>query len=130
MLGAMLETCDVVAFIPTQDLEAARRFYADVLGLRLVESTPIADVFDAHGTQLRVTLVGERVEAPYTALGWKVPDIAAVVQDLVGRGVQLERFEGMDQDRLGIWTAPGGALVAWFRYFDANLLSLTQATPS
>ena len=43
-----------------------------------------------------------------------MPDIGAAVTDLTDRGVQFARDDGMTQDDLGIWTAPGGDQVAWF----------------
>ncbi len=96
------------------------------LGLRLLEQTPYACVYDAHGTQLRVTGADEVSPAPYTVLGWAVVDIERIVHELAERGVELVRFEGMSQDALGIWTAPSGGRIAWFRDPDGNLLSVTQ----
>ena len=55
-----------------------------------------------------------------------VPDIAAAIDDLVRRGVTFERYEGLHHDGAGVWTAPGGARIAWFRDPDGNVLSLTQ----
>ncbi|HET6189823.1 MAG TPA: hypothetical protein VFE59_22870 [Trebonia sp.] len=54
-----------------------------------------------------------------------MPDIAAAVRDLAARGVNFTRYDGLAQDDLGIWTAPGGDRVAWFQDADANTLSLT-----
>ena len=122
----MLESSELVAFIATSDVPGARTFYEDVLGLELVLDDGFALVFDAHGTTLRVTQVAEVSVAPYTALGWKVSDLAATVAALAGRGVVFERFDGVEQDELGIWTAPGGNLVAWFKDPDGNTLSVTQ----
>ena len=122
----MLASGDLIAFVPATDLDVARQFYADTLGLALVEQNPVACVFDAHGTMLRVTAVPDMKPAPYTVLGWAVADIAAAAQDLRDRGVVFQRFDGMEQDELGIWTAPGGDLVAWFRDPAGNTLSLTQ----
>jgi catechol 2,3-dioxygenase-like lactoylglutathione lyase family enzyme len=124
----MLDSCDLIALIPTTDLVRARAFYQDTLGLRVLSEDPFAAAFDGHGTMLRVTLVGEVAKAPYTVLGWSVADIAAAVADLAGRGVAFERFDGMTQDELGIWTAPGGDQVAWFKDPDGNTLSLTEHT--
>jgi hypothetical protein len=75
---------------------------------------------------LRITAVPEVRRAGYTILGWNVTDIAAVVQGLASRGVVFLRYEGMDQDSDGVWTAPDGAKVAWFADPDGNTLSLTQ----
>lgn len=121
-----LERDDLIGFVSTTDPGRARQFYGDVLGLKLRSESPFALVFDANGTMLRVTKAEELAVAPYTVLGWRVADIAQTVGDLNGRGVALLRFEGMDQDALGIWTTPGGDRVAWFKDPDGNTLSVTQ----
>ena len=56
-------------------------------------------------------------------------DIDAVAAQLAVAGVHLVRYEGMDQDRAGVWTTPGGDRVAWFCDPDGNVLSMTQFTP-
>ena len=122
----MLSSCHLVAFSATTDLERARAFYEDKLGLPVLDENPMACVFDANGTTLRVTLVGELAPAPYTVLGWTVDDIETMVSDLSSSGVVFERFDGMGQDGLGVWTAPGGARVAWFKDPDGSTLSITQ----
>ena len=123
----MLGASELVAFVATTDLARARAFYGSVLGLPLVEESPFACVFDCHGTQLRVTPVGEIRAAPYTVLGWAVDDIGAAVRALADAGVEVRRFAGMEQDDLGVWAAPSGARVAWFSDPDGNVLSVTQA---
>jgi catechol 2,3-dioxygenase-like lactoylglutathione lyase family enzyme len=122
----MLDRCDLIAFCATTDIDRARRFFGDTLGLRRVEEAPFADVYDAHGTTLRVTRVDAVVPAPYTVLGWEVADVAAAVRELAERGVAVEHHEGLDQDDLGVWTAPSGHRVAWFRDPDGNVLSVSQ----
>ncbi len=122
----MLGGSDVVAFAATRDLDRAGAFYRDVLGLELLEQTPIACVLSAHGTTVRVTLVDDFTPPPYTVLGWLVPDIGATVRGLAARGIAFERFEGMSQDDDGVWNAPGGDRVAWFHDPDGNTLSLTE----
>ena len=123
----MLGSSDLVAFVATTDLERARAFYGEVVGLPVIEESPFACVFDANGTQLRVTPVEEVRTAPYTVLGWVVDDIVATVKALGVAGVTFERFPGMDQDDIGVWASPSGAQVAWFTDPDGNVLSLTQA---
>ena len=125
----MLATSDVIAFAPTTDLARARTFYENTLGLSLVDENQYACVFDAHGTMLRITAVPEPAAAPYTVLGWTVRDIAAAVDELATRGVRFTRYEGVDQDDRGVWTAPGGARIAWFLDPDRNNLSLHEFTP-
>ncbi len=122
----MLESCDLVAFVGAADLDRARAFYEGVLGLAVTERTDFACVFDSGGTMLRVTAVPAVAQPGYTVLGWRVPDITAVVRELAARGVTVLRFDGMHQDEDGIWTTPGGDRVAWFADPDGNTLSLTQ----
>jgi catechol 2,3-dioxygenase-like lactoylglutathione lyase family enzyme len=116
----------VVAFVAISSAERAKAFYRDKLGLRLVGEDGFAVVFDAHGTTLRATLVGEVVVAPYTVLGWAVPDIVAAAKALSEVGIEFLRFGGMAQDELGVWTAPGGAKVAWFKDPDGHTLSISE----
>ena len=122
----MLQSAKLVAFSATSDAARAKAFYGDVLGLRLISEDGFALVFDAQGTTLRVSLVKDVVTAPYTVLGWEVSDIVAAVRGLVAKGVQFERYPWMHQDELGVWSAPDGGSVAWFKDPDGNLLSVSQ----
>jgi catechol 2,3-dioxygenase-like lactoylglutathione lyase family enzyme len=125
----MLGDCEVMAFVPTAQPDRAKSFYRDTLGLELLEDSPFALVFRAGRTMLRVQKVREFTPLPFTALGWRVREIRAAVQALSGRQVSFERYEGMNQDALGICLAPGGARVAWFKDPDGNTLSLTEFPP-
>jgi catechol 2,3-dioxygenase-like lactoylglutathione lyase family enzyme len=116
----------IVAFAATSNAQRAIAFYGETLGLRLVSDDPYAIVFDANGTMLRVQKTDAVTPVPYTMLGWQVDDIASVARNLAARGVQFERFDGMEQDDLGVWTTPGGSAVAWFKDPEGNILSLTQ----
>ena len=122
----MLESSDLVAFAATSEPARARGFYEEVLGLRVLEQNDFACVFDAHGTMLLVTTVSAVARPGYTVLGWRVADIQATIRGLAAKGVTFTRYEGMDQDQDGIWTAPGGDKVGWFTDPDGNTLSLTQ----
>jgi predicted enzyme related to lactoylglutathione lyase len=121
-----LPTSDLVAFVATANLAVARTFYEQALRLKVTGASPIAVTFDANGTTLRIVAVPKVTVVPYTAIGWNVADIAATIRELIGRGVKFERFEGVEQDELGVWKSPGGAQVAWFKDPDGNTLSLTQ----
>ena len=122
----MLAKFPIVAFVATSDASRAKAFYGGVLGLPLISEDEFAVAFDAHGTMLRVAIVGDVVLAPYTVLGWGVADIAATVRGLAAAGVQFERYPWMKQDKIGIWSAPSGAKVAWFKDPDGNVLSVSQ----
>ena len=127
----MLESAHIMAFVATTDAARARSFYGTTLGLTLEADEEFALVFDANGTMLRVQKVQAVPEARYTTLGWRVDDIRGAVTHLMEKGIAFERFQipGFPQDDLGIWTAPDGTQVAWFRDPDRNILSLTQFPP-
>lgn len=117
----------LIAFVTVREPEPARRFYAETLRLRLVsEELPFALVFDANGTMLRIAISPQHVPLPGTVLGWRVGSIEEKVRQLASAGVVFERFEGMPQDALGIWSTPTGAKVAWFKDPDGNLLSVSE----
>jgi catechol 2,3-dioxygenase-like lactoylglutathione lyase family enzyme len=116
----------VVAFLASTDLVRSRAFFGDNLGLPVIAEDGFACVFQAGPVELRVSLVEQVVAAPYTALGWTVEDILAAIGALTEKGVVFERFDRIAQEDAAVWSAPGGALVAWFRDPDGNLLSLTQ----
>lgn len=117
----------LVAFATIVDIEQAKRFYRDTLGLTLIsEEPPFALVFDANGTMVRLGMATKLPEAHGTVLGWRVPDIQIAVRELSEGGVQFERFDGLAQDDKGIWASPTGAKVAWFRDPDGNILSISE----
>ena len=126
MKTTTLSSSPLVAMIPTRDRARAKAFYAGTLGLRLVSEDPFALEFDAHGTHLRVTPVPELTPHKFSVLSWYVKDMAAAIAQLSQAGVKFEIFGGFPQDSLGIWTAPDGTRVAWFKDPDGNLLGIAQ----
>ena len=117
---------EIMAFVATTQPEKARAFYCDVLGLSFEEDSPFALVVRGANATLRIQKVQSFTPLPFTSLGWIVEDIKRTVQQLNEKGVNCERFAGMNQDELGIWASPSGALVCWFKDPDGNVLSLTQ----
>jgi predicted enzyme related to lactoylglutathione lyase len=118
-----------VGFIPTTKPEAARAFYEKTLGLRFESADQFAIVFRAGpepGVMLRVTIAPEFTAQQFTIFGWQVEDIVTSVTELAEKGVEFTRYGFMDQDDRGIWNAPGGTKVAWFKDPDGNTLSLSQ----
>ena len=122
----MLEHSALIGFVGVSDLDRARQFYGDTLGLPITAESPFALVANANGTMLRLTTVEQPVAAPYTILGWSVTDILSMIDQLTARGVRFTQYEGMGQDERGVWTAPDGAKIAWFLDPDGNNLSLTE----
>jgi len=122
----MLGSTDIVAFLPTTDYAKARAFFEGILGLRFVSQDNFALVMDANGVMLRITKVRDHAPREYTILGWKVSEIEKVAEALEKRGVKFEKYGFLEQDKLGVWTAPGGDKVAWFKDPDGNILSVSQ----
>jgi catechol 2,3-dioxygenase-like lactoylglutathione lyase family enzyme len=123
-----LATHTPIAFIPTAKPEAARAFYEQTLGLTFVSDDDFALVFRVGPTQtmLRVVRSGPFTPAPFTIFGWEVEDIHATVAELSGKGVAFTRYEFLRQDESGVWNAPDGSKVAWFKDPDGNTLSLSH----
>lgn len=122
----MLGTTDIIAFVPTRDSVKARAFYEGVLGLRFISDDGFALVFNANGIMIRVVKVQQFTPVQYTILGWQVTEIEKVIGSLQEKGVRFERFGFFQQDELGIWIAPSGDKVAWFKDPDGNTLSLSE----
>jgi len=122
----MLGSKSIIAFVPTNDADKARSFYESVLGLRFVKDDGFALVLDANGIMIRVAKMKDFKPAQFTILGWQVAEIENVVRSLQQKGVHFEIFGFFKQDELGIWTAPTGEKVAWFKDPDGNMLSVSQ----
>jgi catechol 2,3-dioxygenase-like lactoylglutathione lyase family enzyme len=122
----VLGSAAAVAFVPSTDLDRSQRFFTEVLDLAVEQLTPYACVLRAGSTMLRVTRVDGLTPQPFTVFGWAVDDLRSVATGLTARGVTFLRYDGMNQDEAGVWTTPGGDLIAWFRDPDGNILSLTE----
>lgn len=122
----ILRDANLVAFAAITDATRAAAFYVDTLGLTVRYEDDFALVLDANGVELRLQKVGAVTPSGFTVLGWQVRDIAAVVSALEAQGVTLERYPWFAQDAHGVWQAPSGARVGWFRDPDGNLLSVAQ----
>jgi catechol 2,3-dioxygenase-like lactoylglutathione lyase family enzyme len=122
----MLAANKVIGFVPTQDSAKAREFYEGKLGFQFVSDDPFALVMRSGETMIRVSKAKDFTPAPYTILGWEVKDIEAVVRWLTSRGVVFEKYPFVQDQDLGIWTAPSGDRVAWFKDPDGNVLSVSQ----
>jgi catechol 2,3-dioxygenase-like lactoylglutathione lyase family enzyme len=122
----MLGDQKLMAFVSVTDADKARAFYRDTLGLKLLYEDGFALAFDVQGVMLRVTLAKDVSPQPYTVLGWQISDATATASMLTNAGVMLERYSWLQQDIDGLWHAPGGAKIAWFKDSDGNILSIAQ----
>jgi predicted enzyme related to lactoylglutathione lyase len=110
------------------DLDAARRFYADTLGLQVTDVPEMGGLMRLQlgsGTQVLVYAKPDHVPATFTVLNFPVPDVEKAVDELAGRGVQFQRYENPPTDEKGIMRA-GGPLIAWFTDPAGNVFSVIQ----
>ncbi len=123
----MLEQSKAFSGFSVDDLDAARAFYGDTLGLKVEDGGPGFHLELAGGTQVLVYPSPGHQAASYTILNFPVPDIEAAVDGLASRGVVFETYAGtpMATDDKGIFRK-GGPLIAWFKDPAGNTLSVIE----
>ena len=124
----MLADSNAFSGFAVDDLDKARRFYGETLGLDL-------EVLDEENGLLTLHLAGDRdtimylspgmTPPSYTILNFPVDDIDQAVDELAARGVSFERYDQMPQDEKGVMRE-GGPLIAWFKDPAGNTLSVLQ----
>jgi len=122
----MLSLGKLVGFVATTDYEKARAFYEGKLGLEFVSLDQFALVMRTGEHKIRIAKVSNFQPLQGTVLGWEVDDVEAVVLWLRYRGVATEKYPFVADQELGIWVAPSGDKVAWFKDPDGNVLSLSR----
>lgn len=121
----MLNSGRMVGFVITTDYDKARQFYEEKLGLQFVSVDQFALAMKSGANMIRISKVANFTPLQGTVLGWEVENIEAKVAWLKGRGVVFEKYAFVE-DAEGIWTAPSGDKVAWFKDPDGNVLSLSE----
>lgn len=124
----MLANSKAFSGFAVDDLEKARQFYGETLGLDTSTTDGEMHLLTLHLAGDRDILIYEKPDftpATYTILNFPVEDIDAAVEELTGRGVAFERYEGFDQDEKGIARGPGPN-IAWFKDPAGNILSVLE----
>jgi catechol 2,3-dioxygenase-like lactoylglutathione lyase family enzyme len=123
----MLEQSKAFSGFSVSDLDAARAFYGDTLGLTVEDGGPGFTLKLAGGTDVLVYPSPGHQPASYTILNFPVSDIEAAVDDLAARGVVFETYAGtpMATDAKGVFRQ-GGPLIAWFKDPAGNTLSVLE----
>ena len=122
----MLASSKIIGFVPTKDSTQARAFYEGKLGFQFVSDDTFALVMRAGETMIRLAKAQDFTPAKYTVLGWQVSNIEEIVAWLQKRGVVFEKYPWVTDKERGIWTAPTGDKIAWFKDPDGNVLSVSQ----
>jgi catechol 2,3-dioxygenase-like lactoylglutathione lyase family enzyme len=122
----MLASMNMVGFLLTKDYDQARAFYEGKLGFKFVSLDQFALVIEAGKHMIRIVKVPTFTPLVSTVLGWQVGDIEAMVDWLAKRGVEFDKYAFVQDKERGIWTAPDGSKVAWFKDPDGNVLSVSE----
>jgi catechol 2,3-dioxygenase-like lactoylglutathione lyase family enzyme len=124
----MLAQSKAFSGFAVDDLDQAREFYADTLGLDVesIDEPGLLNIRLAGGRDILVYPKGDFEPATYTILNFPVDDVEAAVDDLAARGVAFERYDGMEQDEKGIARGPGPE-IAWFKDPAGNILAVLES---
>jgi len=124
----MLTDKKVKSFVIASDPSAAKKFYGENLGFKLLSEDSYGLEFEMHNALLRISITQGEYAVPqrHTVLGWCVPEIYEAVKFLRTKGVVFERYDFLQQDENDVWQAPGGTKVAWFKDPNGNVLSIDQ----
>ena len=120
----------IAAMLPASDLDRAKAFYKETLGLEPAEDTPYGGArYDVGGTSLVVYPSQFAGTNKATAVGWDVADLDAAVSRLKGQGVAFQEFEmeGMKMEN-SILTSPDGMRAAWFEDTEGNIIGLMETS--
>src|ERR1051325_1881988 len=124
----MLANSKAFSGFAVDDLDKARQFYGETLGLETSVLDEENGLLSLHLADGRDTLVYRKPDfepASYTILNFRVDDIDETVDGLAARGVRCERYDGFDQDEKGV-VRSGGPQIAWFKDPAGNILSVLQ----
>ena len=121
----MLADSSAYSGFSVTDLDAARRFYEETLGLRTsaLGMDGLMRLELGGGGFVLVYAKSDHTPATFTVLNFPVPDVEEAVDELTARGVRFERYENPPTDEKGIMRA-GGPLIAWFTDPAGNVFSV------
>jgi catechol 2,3-dioxygenase-like lactoylglutathione lyase family enzyme len=131
----MLKDGKVATRIPVQDLQRAKKFYAEKLGLEPSEERPGGLLYRHASGEFALFESAGTASGDHTQMGWEVEDIEATVEQLRTRGLVFEEYEfpGLRTvngitEIVGNYPSKGGVgeKAAWFRDIDGNLFGIGQ----
>jgi predicted enzyme related to lactoylglutathione lyase len=124
----MLGESKATSGFAVKDMNRAREFYEETLGLRvevLDEENGVTMLRLGGGSDVFMYLSSDMTPPSYTILNFEVDDVDAAVEQLGERGIQVKRYEGFDHDEKGIIRGPGPQ-IAWFEDPSGNVISVLQ----
>jgi catechol 2,3-dioxygenase-like lactoylglutathione lyase family enzyme len=122
----MLDDAQAFSGFAVRDLDAARAFYADTLGVEVTENNGMLHLHVGGGTPVLVYPKPDHAPANFTVLNFAVPDIDAAVDGLIAAGIRMERYPDFEQNDKGIVRGPQGPAIAWFKDPAGNIVSVLE----
>jgi catechol 2,3-dioxygenase-like lactoylglutathione lyase family enzyme len=122
----MLADTKAFSGFSVDDLQKAKEFYTETLGLRVSEDHGLLNLHLGGGANVLVYPKPNHVPATFTVLNFPVEDIDQTVDELTARGVRFERYEGLPADEKGIMRG-NGPDIAWFTDPAGNIFSVVKA---
>jgi catechol-2,3-dioxygenase len=126
--GELWETATAEATLPAQDVERAKTFYLERLGLSPTSEDKIGVHFVVGGTRFRLFKSGGSASGSHTQLALIVGDVAAQVRALRSRGLQFEEYDYPNLKTVEGVADLGYAKAAWFKDSEGNLLGIAEPT--
>jgi catechol 2,3-dioxygenase-like lactoylglutathione lyase family enzyme len=124
----MLNDKDAVATVAVRNLESARKFYEQTLGLTKVMENDEVLTFKSGSSTLFVYRSQYAGTNKATAVTWVTDEIEDIVKTLKSRGVSFEHYDIPDMSRQGDLHIAGTMKAAWFKDPDGNIFSLVTPT--
>ncbi len=122
----MIAKGKLMGFLATHDYDKAKEFFVGKLGAQFISQDQFALAVEIGGHHIRIVKIAEFKPVKWTVLGWEVEDVPATVRWLKKQGVETEKYPFVEDKEFGIWSAPDGGKVAWFKDPDGNVLSVSQ----
>ena len=119
----MLSNSHAYSGFSANDIQKAREFYAQTLGLEVTEEYGMLTLHLAGGGKVIIYPKDDHEPASFTVLNFPVDNIDQAVDGLAKAGIQFERYEGISQDERGIHRESGPP-IAWFKDPAGNILSV------
>jgi predicted enzyme related to lactoylglutathione lyase len=123
----MFESTKAFSGFSVDDIDAAKKFYGETLGIRVsIEAMGLLALHIAGGRDILVYPKPNHEPATYTILNFPVDDVDKAVDELARRGIEFLRYEGFEQDEKGIARDDQGPAIAWFTDPAGNILSVLE----
>jgi catechol 2,3-dioxygenase-like lactoylglutathione lyase family enzyme len=122
----MLKDSKAFSGFAADDLQRARQFYGETLGLKVSEVPAGLELELGSGSTVFVYPKPDHTPATFTILNFPVENIEQAVDELTAAGVRFERYEGMESDDKGIFRGGEGPKIAWFKDPAGNILSVLE----